>query len=210
MKIIGITGPTGAGKTTALRALKPLNVCILDADAVYHELLTSCGELKMVLVERFGVSILDADGQVGRKKLGEVVFGEPAALKDLNEVTNRFILDELFRRIHQAQQQGKCAVVIDAIRLIESGIGEKCDATVGILAPVDLRIRRIMARECIPLTYARKRVEAQAKDDFFRTYCTCILENNTDDTPEAFGVRALELFRNLLQEKEKLEVDYTK
>ena len=78
MKRIGITGPTGAGKTTALQALAELDAHIIDADAVYHALLESSATLRAELTARFGPSILDGEGRVNRKALGGVVFGDPA------------------------------------------------------------------------------------------------------------------------------------
>ena len=198
MKRIGITGPTGAGKTTALNALTALGAHIIDADAVYHCLLESSTPMKQALTQRFGPAVLDREGRIDRKALGNVVFGDPAALADLNAITHRFILDEIERQAEEAQRQGKPAVAIDAIALIESGIGGSCDAVVGVLAPKQLRIRRIMAREGISEEYARKRVEAQQGDSFFRTYCGHILENREEDTPEAFQARAQILFRHLL------------
>ena len=89
-------------------------------------------------------------------------------------------------------------MAIDAIALIESGLGETCGAIVGILAPRELRIRRIMAREGISEDYARKRVESQQGDGFFRTHCDYLLENRADDTPEAFQARAKQLFERIL------------
>ena len=198
MKRIGITGPTGAGKTTALNALASLGVHIIDCDAVYHQLLASSAPLKAALTERFGPEILDGDGQVDRKALGNVVFGDPAALADLNAITHRSILAEIDRQAAEAERQGRPAVAIDAIALIESGVGDTCDAVVGILAPKETRIRRIMAREGIPEEYARKRVEAQQGEDFFRAHCGHILENREGDAPEAFQARALALFRTLI------------
>ena len=135
MKRIGITGPTGAGKTTALQALVELDAHIIDADAVYHALLESSATLRAELTARFGPSILDGEGRVNRKALGGVVFGDPAALAELNAITHRFILAEIDRQAAGAEEQGRSAVAIDAIALIESGLGETCGAIVGILAP---------------------------------------------------------------------------
>ncbi|OUN86402.1 dephospho-CoA kinase [Flavonifractor sp. An52] len=196
MKRIGITGPTGAGKTTALNVLTELGAHIIDADQVYHDLLAHSTPMGDALTARFGSAILDETGQVDRKALGSVVFADPTALADLNAITHRFIIEEIDRQAAQAETDGRSAVAIDAIALIESGVGETCDAVVGILAPREIRIRRIMAREGIPEDYARKRVEAQQGDGFFRAHCTHILENQ--GTAEEFGRKALALFQTLI------------
>lgn len=196
MKRIGITGPTGAGKTTALNVLTELGAHIIDADQVYHDLLAHSTPMGDALTARFGSAILDETGQVDRKALGSVVFADPTALADLNAITHRFIIEEIDRQAAQAQAEGRPAVAIDAISLIESGVGETCDAVVGVLAPKEMRVRRIMAREGIPEDYACKRVDAQQGDDFFRTHCTYILENQ--GTAEEFAQKALALFQTLI------------
>ena len=200
MKIIGITGPTGAGKTTALRALADLGACVIDADAVYHQLLEESAPMREALTARFGASILDDGGKIDRKRLGNLVFGDPAALADLNAITHRFVEEEIARLEAQAAREGRPAVAIDAIALIESGVADRCDAVVGVLAPRELRVRRIMAREGIPEDYARRRVEAQREDEFYRTSCGYLLENNGEGDEAAFADRARTLFAQLLAE----------
>lgn len=197
MKIIGITGPTGAGKTTALGALRELGAWMIDADEVYHRLLEESAPLREALTARFG-DIQDKSGKIDRKKLGNVVFGDPTALSDLNAITHRFIGEEIDRQLSAARAEGRSAAAIDAIALIESGLGDRCDAVVGVIASAELRVRRIMAREGIPETYARKRVNAQQGEEFFRTHCDYLLENTEHDTPEAFRARALALFTDIL------------
>ena len=199
MKRIGITGPTGAGKTTALQALEELGALILDADAVYHRLLEENGSMCQALTQRFGSGILGEDGKLDRKKLGGVVFGDPAALEDLNGITHGFIGRALEEEMARAEEEGRPAAAIDAIALIESGLAAECEAVVGILAPAEVRVKRIMARDHIGEDYARARVAAQKDEAFYRAHCTHILENNENDTPETFRRRALELFRGLLE-----------
>ena len=197
MKIIGITGPTGAGKTTALGALRELGAWMIDADEVYHRLLEESAPLREALTARFG-DIQDKSGKIDRKKLGNVVFGDPAALSDLNAITHRFIGEEIDRQLSAARAEGRSAAAIDAIALIESGLGDRCDAVVGVIASAELRVRRIMAREGIPEDYALKRVNAQQGEEFFRTHCDYLLENTEHDTPESFRARALVLFTDIL------------
>ena len=200
MIIIGITGPTGAGKTTALNELEKLGGAIIDADAVYHELLASDLALRQALEDRFG-PLTDGLGHFDRKKLGTIVFADPAAMADLNAVANRYITAAIRARLEQAERAGRPAAAIDAIRLFESGMADLCDATLAITAPPEVRIRRIMAREGIPEDYARKRVSAQKGEDFFRSHCDYILENDEGDTPETFRLRARALFAGLLNAK---------
>ena len=198
MKRIGITGPTGAGKTTALKALETLGVCILDADAVYYDLLAKSMELKQALVRRYGDEILAQDGSVDRKKLGAIVFADPAALEDLNHITHRFVDEEINRRETEAQAAGMDTVAIDAIALVESGLGATCDRVVSVLAPAEVRVKRIMARDNISEEYARSRVNAQKPDEFYRENSHHVLENDGSLSPDEFYRTAYEYFKSIL------------
>lgn len=198
MKVIGITGPTGAGKTTALHVLRELGAEVIDADTVYHGLLKESGELKATLTKVFGADLLDETMQIDRKKLAQAVY--PDRLSELNTITHPFVVAEIDRRLSLARQEGRAAVAIDAIALIESGLGERCDAVVAVLAPLELRIRRIMARDGIDEAYARRRAVAQQGEDFFRANSGYVLENGPHDTPDGFRGKALSLFRELLKD----------
>ena len=134
MIVIGITGPTGAGKTTALNQLEALGGCVLDADAVYHQLLEEDGDLRRALESRFG-PLTGADGSFDRKKLGGVVFHDRAAMDDLNAIVTPYIDRALKTRLAAAEQEGRPAAAIDAIRLVENGLAGLCDATLAVTAP---------------------------------------------------------------------------
>lgn len=199
MKRIGITGPTGSGKTTALGALKRLGVWVLDTDAIYHELLAGDEGLKGELRARFGEEIMDPAGQVDRKKLGSIVFADPAALRELNAITHRRIGAEVERRSALAEAAGAPGVAIDAISLIESGLGERCDVVVAVIAPARVRIRRIMARDGIPEEYARSRVLAQQPDEFYLKNSDHTFVNDSDLSPQDFEEQALAYFQTILE-----------
>lgn len=197
MTIIGITGPTGAGKTTALKELEKLGAAIIDCDAVYHEMLESNIDLQSDLENAFG-PLKDANDIFDRKKLGAVVFRDPVALEQLNSIVYPHIGRAVEALLEQARQEGKKAAAVDGITLIESGLGQRCDTTVAVLAPAEERIRRICLREGITEEYARSRVSAQKQDDYFRANCDHILMNDCVRAEE-FALRARSLFQQLLK-----------
>ena len=200
MTIIGITGPTGAGKTTALNELVKLGGCIYDADAVYHQLLKSNTALLVELENRFG-PLTDEQGEFPRKKLGAIVFADPAALADLNAIAHRYVVEAIREELDKAKADGVPCAAIDAIALFESGLDNLCHATLAITAPPEIRVRRIMAREGISEEYARSRVKAQHTDDFFTSRCQYTLINDCAATEE-FAARAKALFDEILANHE--------
>ena len=203
MKIIGITGPTGAGKTTALRALEALGGRTVDCDAVYHDLLVHDRVLLQELRERFGDDVFSPDGSLDRKALGKVVFGDADALSDLNAITHKYVRSAVSEFVEQAQRDGVCAVAVDAIALLESGIADLCCCTVAVTAQDEVRVKRIMEREGISEEYARLRVNAQKKEEWFRANCTHVLLNDCADA-DAFQSRARELFDRILTQQEDM------
>ena len=195
MKIIGITGGTGAGKTTALGVLAALGVVIIDCDALYHDLLERDRDFHDALVAVFG-DVTGPDGRLDRKKLGAVVFQDAEALGELNAISHAAVKRELQSLLTEARAAGETAVAIDAIALLESGVGGLCDCVVGVVAPEEIRVRRLMARDGISREYALLRIRAQKPERFFREECDYILENKTDET--AFAQAAERLFRRIL------------
>ena len=169
--VIGITGGTGCGKTTLLEAIESCGGLVLDCDAIYHELLQTDKEMLSAIENRFPGTV--EDGQLQRKKLGAIVFGDENALLDLNKITHSAVKREVLRRL---EEKPKLAA-IDAIGLFEGGLAELCDVTVVVCAPVEDRVRRIMLRDGISEDYARARIAAQKPDSWFRERCDYVLEN---------------------------------
>ena len=195
--IVGLTGGTGAGKTSALAALEDLGGTVLDCDAVYHQMLRTDPALRGAITAAFG-PVFCPDGSLDRQKLGTLVFSDHAALDRLNAIVYEYLPPELLRRA-----QGHTLVGLDAISLMESGLGRLCACTVAVLAPAEDRVRRIMARDGISEDYARLRISAQQPDVFYRERCSHILENN-GATPAQFREQARIFFRSMLREIEHL------
>lgn len=195
--LIGLTGGTGAGKSSALAALEDLGGTVLDCDAVYHQMLRTDPALREAITAAFG-PVFCPDGSLDRQKLGTLVFSDHAALDRLNAIVYEYLPPELLRRA-----QGHTLVGLDAISLMESGLGRLCACTVAVLAPAEDRVRRIMARDGISEDYARLRISAQQPDAFYRERCSHILENNCA-TPAQFREQARIFFRSMLREIEHL------
>ena len=172
--IIGITGGTGCGKTTLLKVIAEQGGLILDCDAIYHELLTRDTCLLSAIETRFPGTV--ENGTLQRKKLGAVVFSDKEALLDLNRITHGAVKTEIRHRLRVRP----ALAAIDAIALFEGGLAELCYTTVAITAPVEDRVRRLMARDGISEEYARKRIAAQHSNEAFSALCQHILENNGD------------------------------
>lgn len=187
--IIGITGGTGCGKTTALQVIRELGGMVLDCDAIYHTLLKTDKSLLQAIAAEFPGTV-DC-GVLNRKKLGAQVFSNPAALQRLNAITHTAVK----QAVEEALSQRPPLAAIDAIALFESGLSELCQLTIGVTAPLENRIARLVKRDRISQDYARARIEAQQPESFFREHCDYVLENK--GTQEEFRKKCLAFFNEL-------------
>ena len=170
--IIGITGGTGCGKTTLLKAIEEQGGLVLDCDAIYHELLKTDEDLLSAIECRFPGVV--EDGILQRKKLGALVFSDPEALADLNAITHGAVRAEVRRRL----AQGPKLAAIDAIALFEGELAPLCHVTVAVTAPFRDRVERLRKRDGISEEYAKNRIAAQHDEVWFRQRCDHILENS--------------------------------
>ena len=204
MKIIGLTGGSGTGKTTALHAMTALGAYPIDCDALYHRLLAEDAALRQALVDRFGATVAKPDGGIDRVALGAIVFGDEAARRDLGGVTGSFIKPAIYAEIAKARAAGAPAAVIDAIGLIEGGYTALADRNIAITAPLEVRHARIMQRDAfLTEETAWARLRSQKSDDFFREMCDYVLENSgTEESRPAFEAQVQALYRDILSEGE--------
>ena len=187
--IIGITGGSGCGKTTALNVIRDMGGLILDCDALYPQLLKTDTQMLAAIEARFPGTV--EKGTLDRKKLGAIVFADENALLDLNAITHGAVKKEVLREL---ESNPKLAA-IDAIGLFEGGLAELCDVTVAIIAPEKDRIARLMTRDGISEEYAKSRIAAQHTDDWFRAACDHVLENN--GKLDAFATKCVAFFKSL-------------
>ncbi len=176
LTVIGVTGGSGSGKTTALEALKARGALVLDCDAVYHELLESSEPLLRQIEASFPGVV--KDGVLDRKALGARVFADEEKLLRLNAITHRQVGMEVERRLEAWAWAGGELAAVDAIGLFEGGLDKHCAAVIGVTAPEEERVRRIMARDGISRDYALLRIRAQKPDSYFEEHCSHLARND--------------------------------
>ncbi|MBQ8496781.1 MAG: dephospho-CoA kinase [Clostridia bacterium] len=175
--LIGLTGRSGAGKSTVAMLFEKAGYRIIDCDALVHSLYEDM-RYAALIAETFGNEYL-ADGKVDRKKLGALVFADKNALRKLNETVSPFILSCVTEHIEKAKAEG-VPTVLDAPLLFEYGLERHCDTVVGVVCDMETAVRRLAARDGKNETELRARLASQHDAGFFRIHCDYILENNGD------------------------------
>lgn len=176
MKILGLTGGSGTGKSTVSALLQERGAGAVDADAVYRALCASCHPMLEALESAFGEAVLTADGSLNRPVLAAIVFADPKQLLCLNKITTPYIREASVTAI--AALADHPLVLYDAPTLFETGSDTFCESVIGVLADTETRVRRVMARDHLTESAARARIAAQPDDDFYRQNCHFLIENN--------------------------------
>lgn len=156
--VIGITGNIGTGKTTVAKMLADLGADTIDADKVAHRVMRRGTEVHDRIVEVFGDEILTPDGEIDRKELGEIVFNDPRALTRLEAIVHSATLERIARRVASASTD---VVAVEAIKLIESGLADRCDSVWVVTCRREQQIERLVRHRDLSHEEARQRVEAQ-------------------------------------------------
>ena len=180
MKIIGLCGQSGAGKTTALEIFKNEGFAVIDCDEVSRFVTLADSECVRELVDRFGNGILNPDKTLKRQALADIVFSDSQSLADLNKITHRHILAEVFHRLDLFRENGFRVAVIDAPVLFESGLDKDCDTTLAICANLETRLSRIIERDGISRERAEARVSRQLSDAELSCLADHVIYNDSD------------------------------
>lgn len=180
--IIGITGSSGAGKSTICDILKDeYKVKIINADKIAKKLSRKGTNYIIDIIEKFGKDIVDEEGELRRKKLAEIIYTDSEKRKELNECTFKYIRKEIERQIKKEKNSNNNnTIIIDAPLLFECELDKICDKVIGIISKKELQIERVVARDNIDYEQAEKRINAQATNEFYKDRCDDIIENNND------------------------------
>ena len=191
MKIIGITGGTGAGKSSLCEELKKCGATIIDCDRISRSVTKSDGAAFGEIVEAFGEGILATDGELDRKALAAIVFNDEQKLELLNKITHKHIFAEMQKQLDECKTP---VAVMDVPLLFNADFPFKCDLTVAVLAAPEVRLERIMNRDGISKSETLERMKNQMTEDEYKTLADICFVN--DGNPEKMREFAEELCRN--------------
>lgn len=178
VRVIGLTGQSGAGKSEVSSMLEKSGIVCINCDAVSRDVTKKDAPALKAICEVFGSDILCPDGTLDRKKLGSIVFSNKEKLELLNKTIFPFIIDEIKKII--ADFSGDGVIVLDAPTLFESGCDKLCDEKVAVIADRKIRLERIMARDSLTKVDAENRMNSQLCEEFFKQNCDVIIQNNGD------------------------------
>ena len=173
--LIGLTGNIATGKSTVAKMLRELGATVIDADALVHELQRSGMPTYDAIVAAFGHGILDRTGEIDRKVLGSIVFADSEKLRLLESTLHPAVLIESQQRIAAATTR---VVVYEAIKLLEAGRAEMCDAIWVVTARPEVQLERLMRDRHLSEADARQRIEAQPSQSEKIKRATVVIDNS--------------------------------
>lgn len=181
MKVIGLTGGTGSGKSVVGKSLAEAGAVIVDADKIAHEIILKGEPAYLEIVEYYGTDILDAEGNIIRKKLGEIVFNDKEKLAFLNQCTHKYITAEVKRQIAAAKEEGTAtAIIVDAPLLLEAKLETVCDLVWVVYADPEVRAQRVMTRDGITYELAKARISNQKSWEEYKSAASAVIDNSKD------------------------------
>lgn len=178
--VVGLTGPTGAGKSTVADAWRNMGAYIIDTDQLARKVVEPQSPCLTALAEAFSPAILNEDGSLNRAALAKCAFASPEATDKLNSIMHPAIVALTRQEIEHAAEQGYVVAVVDAPLLYEANADALCDTIVAVLAPADVRKKRVMARDGLTDEQASQRMAAQKSDDFYRRDGVILLDGGAD------------------------------
>ena len=179
MKIIGITGASGSGKTTATEILnKRHDIKIIDADKIAKSLNIPGTEYMKSIKNVLGEKVILENGHLNRKELARIIYNDKGAREELNNLTFKYVVDEILIKLEELKKLDINFIIIDAPLLIESGLNKYCDFVIALIADDELKIKRICRRDNIDEETAKKRLKIQHDNSFYIDNSDFYIENS--------------------------------
>ncbi len=179
--VIGLTGPTGAGKSTICSYLIDKGVKVIDADNVGRNVINENHNCRNELSSYFGADILDESLKINRKILASMAFSSSEQTQILNKITHPYIVNKIKKIISALSSNGAETIIIDAALLFESGLNLICDKVIAVLSDFNIRKQRIISRDTLTENDAELRLRAQKRDTFYHKADFIIYNNESKE-----------------------------
>lgn len=180
MKVIGLTGGIASGKSTVSRQFGDAGWQIVDADKVAHQLTAADGKAIPQIVDAFGHDMLQADGSLNRRALGQLVFAQPRQLATLDQIMQPLIRQSINQNFTDAQREGRSHVMLDAPTLFEQGYQGDCDQIVVVSVDPTTQLQRLIARDSLSPEQAQQRIASQMSLAKKRELANWVIDNSGD------------------------------
>ena len=208
MYLVGLTGQTGAGKTTVSRLFEAEGIAVINADTVARQVVERGTSCLQAMQRVFGDGILLPDGQMNRSAVAAMIFGDAPARERYQAIIYPYITRTIRQQAEQLAAKGSRIILLDAPTLFESGIDRFCSAVISVIAPKEIRKARILSRDALSEAQAEQRMNAQHSEDFFREHSDAVIENNGSEAALEAAVR--QIVRMLRQQAEPYFASATK
>lgn len=176
--VVGLTGQTGAGKSTVSKVFAENGFSVINADLIARDVVKKGSPCLTELEETFGSGIITEDNELNRKALASIVFSDSKKLELLNTVTYPYITGEILKQIDTLSSNGELLILLDAPTLFESRADDFCELIISVIADSNIRQERIMARDNLTAQQAQKRMNSQLPESFFMNNSDYIIRNN--------------------------------
>ena len=197
MKVIGITGSSGSGKSTVSKIIQnELNAKLIVADEIVKKKQETGQEYFEKIIELLGNEYLNKDAKLNRKKVADLIFKDEEKREEINKLTKKYVVAEIKRKIESSTKE---YVVIDAPLLIESGLDKICNIVIGVVADYKTQIERICERDKLTKVEAVSRLNIQPDNEFYRKNVDYIVENIGGEYDKILG-----RIRDILQELQQM------
>ncbi len=181
--VIGLTGQTGAGKSTVSKIFAENEFAVINADLISRKVVEKGEKCLDELIDVFSPCILNDDGTLNRKMLGSIVFSDKTKLEMLNSIIYPYITSEILEEIKNYSESGYKLILLDAPTLFESHADDFCEIIISVIADEEIREKRIIERDGLTQKQAQDRMNSQHDADFFAANSDFVIENNdTIDT----------------------------
>ena len=176
--VVGLTGQTGAGKSTVAKVFKANGFAVIDADIVARKVVEKGSVCLDEIADFFGKDVITDEGTLNRQALAGIVFSDKAKLETLDTIIYPYITGEILNMIKRYSADGVKLILLDAPTLFESHADDFCEIIISVLADADIREQRIIFRDGITSEQARKRMDSQMSEEFFISHSDYIIQNN--------------------------------